>query len=83
MSYDANYNVKPLCISPIYPCTEYQPNTFENLYYGIYADNSNNFIPVTINGNNFNNNFRSITLKNINNATITKNNFDIFNIFFA
>ena len=83
MSYDANYNVKPLCISPIYPCTEYQPNTFENLYYGIYADNSNNFIPVTINGNNFNNNFRSITLKNINNATITKNNFDIFNKFFA
>jgi hypothetical protein len=83
MSYDASYNVKPLCISPIYPCTEYQPNTFENLYYGIYAAHSNNFIPVTINGNIFNNNFGSITLKGVNNATITKNNFDIFNNFFV
>ena len=28
-SIDANYEVKPLCLSPyIYPCTEYQPNTF-------------------------------------------------------
>ena len=80
---DVNYFVKPLCLNPyIYPCTEYQPNTFKNLYYGIYAAHSNNFIPVTINGNNFNNNFRSITLKGVNNATITENNFE-FNNFFA
>ncbi len=82
MSYDANYNVKPLCISPLYPCTEFQPNIFENLHYAIYANNSNNFIPVTINGNNFDNNFRSITLRNINNATVTENNLK-FNTFFG
>lgn len=77
-SIDANYEVKPLCLSPyIYPCTEYQPNTFKNLYYGIYASNTNPAITLTINGNNFDNNHRSIFLKGINNATITKNNFDI------
>lgn len=77
-SIDANYEVKPLCLSPyIYPCTEYQPNTFKNLYYGIYASNTNPAITLTINGNNFDNNHRSIILKSINNATITKNNFDI------
>jgi len=53
-----------------------------NLYYAIYAAHSNNFIPVTINGNEFNNNFRSITLKNINNATVTENDLK-FNTFFA
>ncbi|MFY9419206.1 MAG: hypothetical protein WAP17_09020, partial [Bacteroidales bacterium] len=68
-SIDANYEVKPLCLSPyIYPCTEYQPNTFKNLYYGIYASNTNPAITLTINGNNFDNNHRSIFLKGINNA---------------
>jgi len=83
MSYDASYNVKGLCLNPyIDPCPEYQPNTFQGLYYAIYADNSNNFIPVTINGNEFIDNFRSITLKNINNATVTENDLK-FNNFFA
>jgi hypothetical protein len=77
-SVDASYEVKPLCLNPyIYPCTEYQPNTFQNLYYGIDASNTNPAITLTINGNNFDNNHRSIILKGINNATITKNNFDI------
>ncbi|MDY0401737.1 MAG: M43 family zinc metalloprotease, partial [Bacteroidales bacterium] len=77
-SIDANYEVKPLCLNPyIYPCSEYQPNTFKNLYYGIDASNTNPAITLTINGNNFDNNHRSIILKSINNATITKNNFDI------
>ena len=77
-SVDANYEVKPSCLNPyIYPCSEYQPNTFQNLYYGIYASNTNPAITLTINGNNFDNNHRSIFLKGINNATITKNNFDI------
>ncbi len=77
-SVDANYEVKPLCLNPyIYPCSEYQPNTFQNLYYGIYASNTNPAITLTISVNNFDNNHRSIFLKSINNATITKNNFDI------
>ncbi len=77
-SIDANYEVKPLCLNPyIYPCSEYQPNTFQNLYYGIYASNTNPAITLTISVNNFDNNHRSIFLKSINNATITKNNFDI------
>ena len=77
-SVDASYEVKPLCLNPyIYPCTKYQPNTFQNLYYGIDASNTNPAITLTINGNNFDNNHRSIFLKGINNATITKNNFDV------
>ena len=77
-SIDASYEVKPLCLNPyIYPCSEYQSNTFQNLYYGIYASNTNPAITLTISGNNFDNNHRSIFLKSINNATITKNNFDI------
>jgi len=79
MSYDASYNVKPLCSSLMLPCPEDAliPNTFENLYYGIYASNTNPAIPLTIDGNKFINTSYAIILRGINNATVTKNSIDV------
>ena len=74
-SCDASYSIDHYCTSQfINPCTSYQPNTFKNLKIAISANNTNPSIPLTITGNEFNDNFRAIELGGINSAVIKNNN---------
>ncbi len=77
VSFDSDFSVVHTCVSPVMPCTQYEPNVFENLYYGIFADNTNSNYTLEITGNEFNNNFRAVALKNVNHAKIVSNNFNV------
>ena len=64
VSVDATYNV-------------YYNNIFNDLYYAILASASNPLYTVTIDNNEFNNNYRAVLLSGVGFATITSNEFKI------
>ncbi len=72
-------SIKSACRIPITPCPpdQYYPNKFENLYYGIEALGPVPHIGVSIIGNRFLNNYRSLYLSGIINANILYNEFSI------
>jgi nitrous oxidase accessory protein NosD len=69
-AYDAGFSVE-----------EYNSlsNTFEDLYYGIYAVSTGTMPSIVINNNEFNTNYRGVYLNRIDNAIITKNTFQVDN----
>ncbi|MDO9184772.1 MAG: hypothetical protein Q7W13_02090 [Bacteroidia bacterium] len=79
-SLDANYRVANLCLSTLFPCTNSKSNTFTNLDYGIYANNSNPIIKVDINGAIFfNNTYDGVHLKGMNYPSVNNCSFHVGN----
>ena len=77
--YVFNSNLKNKCSSLITPCppTEYYPNKFTNLYYGIYVLSAGHNSYISVIKNEFENNYRSLYLSGVTNARVTSNDFII------
>ena len=77
--YVFNSNLKNKCSSLITPCppTEYYPNNFTNLYYGIYVLSAGHNSYISVIKNEFENNYRSLYLSGVTNARVTSNDFII------
>jgi hypothetical protein len=69
--------VTPSCGLSVPPCASPNPNTFTNLAFGIYTLSGNSLAALTIDGNNFINNFYGVYVGGIDFATITRNNFEV------
>lgn len=76
-SVNAHYFVKAQCTSFSLPCTSFNPNVFQDLFYGIYATSSNSLRTVFVDRNDFINNYRGIYLSGPDFATITRNDFEV------
>lgn len=76
-SYNSSYYVDHFCISQNYPCTEYQPTTFENLYYGVRAYGLSAELKPSIQNSTFTNNFRGAWLGGTTYAVVKNCLFDI------
>ncbi len=76
-SMDAGFTVNHLCTYSTVPCSNYQQNTFEGLYYGIYSQNINSLNRISVNDSKFLNNNRGIYLSGIYNYSVTSNTFDV------
>lgn len=76
-SVNAHYFVKAQCTSFSLPCTSFNPNVFQDLFYGIYAIASNSLRTVTVDRSDFINNYRGIYLSGPDFATITRNDFEV------
>ncbi|MFN3341371.1 MAG: T9SS type A sorting domain-containing protein [Flavobacteriales bacterium] len=76
-SVNAHYYVKAQCTSFSLPCTSFNPNVFQDLFYGIYATSSNSLRTVFVDRNDFINNYRGIYLSGPDFATITRNDFEV------
>ncbi len=79
-SEDADYKVTGICTTAAYPCTGYQPNTFENLYRGIEAYSIASLAtkyPILIDRNDFVKNFRGVILRATDHVRIIRNKFDV------
>ncbi|MBK7888661.1 MAG: T9SS type A sorting domain-containing protein [Bacteroidetes bacterium] len=68
ISVDSRYSVVPLGSDR---------NSFENMYYGIYAANSNSLNPLIINNNDFIGCYNTIYASNISFLNISKNNIEV------
>ena len=77
MSYNSKFNVEARCASMSFPCTVFDESNFNNLTDGIVALNTIRTKVAFINKTNFNNNFKSIFIFNMEAAKITENDFDI------
>ena len=76
-SYNSKFNVQARCASMSFPCTVFDESNFNNLTDGIVALNTIRTKVAFINKTNFNNNFKSIFIFNMETAKITENDFDI------
>ncbi len=77
-STDAQIFVNARCTSPTYPCTSFDPNIFQDLYFGIRALALNSTRTIKVDKNNFINNYFGIYLGAVDWATVTKNNFEVY-----
>ncbi len=77
--YVFNSNLKNKCSSLVTPCppTEYYPNKFINLYYGIYVLSAEHNSYISVIKNEFENNYRGLYLSGVSNARVTSNDFII------
>ncbi|MBI3510428.1 MAG: T9SS type A sorting domain-containing protein [Bacteroidetes bacterium] len=74
--FDANFQVLPACANPQL-CTQFIPNTFQNLGYGVLSWSSNPLNSVKIDGSQFLNNYRGVLINFVDYSTITNNHFTI------
>lgn len=77
-SVDAQYFVNAACNSLTYPCTSFEPNEFNSLYFGIRALSGNGLRTLKVDRNEFTNNFFGIYLGGPGFATITRNEFEVY-----
>lgn len=77
-SADAQLFVNARCTSPTYPCTSFDPNIFQDLYFGIRALAGNSTRTLKVDKNNFINNYFGIYLGAVDFATVTKNTFEVY-----
>ncbi len=85
-SIDASYNIQALCTDFFNGCSgaleddpDWQPSTFTNLDFGIYASNSMSERSIIVDRSTFKNNLYAIDLVRSNSPTITRNKFIIDN----
>jgi hypothetical protein len=83
VSFDAEFRLDRRCTSLTFPCSSYDNSTFNNLTYGIQAENSNAFNSFVVNYADFVNCLRGAYLKNVDYAEIVNSTFDIAEEFFA
>lgn len=83
VSFDAEFRVDGKCTSLTYPCSSYDNSTFNNLTYGIQAENSNAFNSFVVRQSDFTNCLRGAYLKNVDYAEIVNSSFDIAEAFFG
>jgi hypothetical protein len=76
-SFQSTFAIKGECVEGPYPCTEWDFGKFENLEYGIYALVSGTERYADITHTIFEDNFRGVFLRSMNNARITSNIFHI------
>lgn len=77
-SVDAHYFVNARCISMTFPCNSFDPNVFQDLYFGIRALSGNGLRTVKADRNKFINNFFGVYLGGPDFATFTRNDFEVF-----
>lgn len=77
-SFDAKYSVNAACNSLSLPCSSFEPNEFENLYFGIRAITMNELRTIKVDRNDFVNNYFGIYLQGSDMATITRNDFEVY-----
>ncbi|MCF8445079.1 MAG: T9SS type A sorting domain-containing protein [Crocinitomicaceae bacterium] len=77
-STDAQTFVNARCTSSSYPCTSFDPNIFQDLYFGIRALSVNSTRTIKVDKNKFINNYFGIYLGSVDFATITKNDFEVY-----
>jgi hypothetical protein len=77
-STDAHSFVNARCTSPTLPCTSFDPNIFQNLYFGIRALSVNSTRTIKVDKNKFINNYFGIYLGGVDFVTITKNDFEVY-----
>ncbi|MDT8412892.1 MAG: T9SS type A sorting domain-containing protein [Vicingaceae bacterium] len=83
VSFDAEFRLDRRCTSLTFPCSSYDNSTFNNLTYGIQAENSNAFNSFVVNYADFVNCLRGAYLKNVDYAEIVNSTFDIAEEFFG
>lgn len=83
VSFDSDYSVVGRCANLNFPCTVFDKNIFNNLTYGIKAENTNPIFSPTIKQAAFINCHRGIYLKNIDFAEIVNTVFDVAPEFFG
>jgi len=77
-SIGSQFNVDEFCLDPhINPCQQLKSSTFYGLDYGIKAFGVDPVKTITVNNAIFTDNLTGIYLSGINNATITRNTFEI------
>ncbi|MEI8047032.1 MAG: T9SS type A sorting domain-containing protein [Bacteroidota bacterium] len=78
-SLDAGYNVSAICNSQTTPCPEVylDKSYFKGFLYGIQASNSETSYTINIQNSKFTDNGYGIEMRNINNAVILKNRFEM------
>lgn len=77
-SVDAHYFVNARCVSMSLPCSNFDPNVFQDLYFGIRALSGNGLRTVKADRNKFINNFFGAYLGGPDFATFTRNDFEVF-----
>lgn len=70
--------VNARCTSTTFPCTSFDPNIFQDLYFGIRALAGNSTKTINVDKNNFINNYFGIYLGAVDFATVTKNTFEVY-----
>ncbi|MBE2189302.1 MAG: T9SS type A sorting domain-containing protein [Candidatus Kapabacteria bacterium] len=77
-SVDAHYFVNARCLSMTFPCSSFDPNVFQDLYFGIRAFSSNALRTLKADRNKFINNFFGVYIGGPDFATFTRNNFEVY-----
>lgn len=77
-SLNSIFNVKAQCTSQSAPCTNYDPNQFENLNHGIWVNAAGAAATFSSDRNVFINNLVGIRATNTNLAAITRNQFKLY-----
>jgi hypothetical protein len=77
-SMDATFLVKSKCAGNTMPCTTYDNSMFKDLYYGIYATGGNSNYTLESDQSLYINNYYGVYMKGVNNATLTKNTFEVY-----
>lgn len=83
-SIDAQYFVMPQCTDYIGGCSgsleddpDWNPTTFENLDFGVYASNISSEQNITVDRSIFENNLYGLQTVNVNDPIITRNEFEV------
>lgn len=77
-SVDAHYFVNAQCTSMTLPCTSFNPNVFQDLYFGIRAIGINATRTLKVDRNDFVNNYFGIYIGGPDFATVTRNDFEVY-----
>lgn len=80
ISIDAGYKVVPRCTTLTFPCTGSVPNTFNNLFQGIYVAEGVSDANVTVDRDVFNNNIYGVRLANVRMPKIINNTFNLSDV---
>ncbi|MCC6702106.1 MAG: T9SS type A sorting domain-containing protein [Fluviicola sp.] len=75
---NSTFTVAAGCTSGTIPCTSFDPNRFENLNLGIFVTNSSSILTFNVDRNEFINNNVGIRANSTNLASITRNNFKVY-----
>ena len=84
VAYNVALTVSSICndgaqSNPATPCIDIDKNSFDGLYYGIYASNRNDYSSsaIKIDQASFVNTYHAMHLINLKNATVTRSDFEI------
>lgn len=77
-SNNSKLYVDARCMSVYLPCSGYDPNVFQGLYYGVYAISNNTTRTIRSDRNKYINNIYGMYLTGQNFATVIRNDFEVF-----